>query len=531
MDLYQKKNKVSNEVIQRLNDEYKDSTNNPPKRYKKNQIKGETIESTSKDKIQNRPQDKEDLPGNEKNQKNMKYVIQLGKNKENPEREEKYLHPNKSAYLFQNEKEGSIPYPEYENYKVNPNMKMSKRPQITTNNNRFNKISDNPRINQRGNNDYNNQPKRLSHARAPYRANNRYNDTRDDEYYDNRPNYVGIESSQNEFEISSINDEERVPIKNTRSPEPRVPPQIRNILSNRYLQEEKKSRYQDPRTRNIEGPRLKKQRFVDSRITDDDEIDNLIQIIEDLKSNIKDQKQQIRNLKIDNIKKDKEISYLNNELDNLQKDIEDKKIEQEKEIEDIFKNDTEENIPKLKNAYVKLLQDYDNNINDYNALKDDYNKIVDEYNKIKNDKNNAKDQADRALEDYNSIVDDYNKLDKDYKKCKNNLDLLKNENDRLKRDYERVRLRSKGKQPETKNEEEYNKLNDDYDKLNEDYNKLNEDYNKVKEDYDDINNGYAKLKEENSKLKMEMEDLHNKDEEYDNIYQKYNNLNHPLIKT
>ena len=454
MDLYQKKNKVSLDVAQRLKDKYKESANNPPKRYKKAQIRAETYDLSPRDDAQNKPQENEDMSGNDNNQKNLKYVIKMGKSKEKQEDEEKYLRPNKSAALYKNERGGSVPYPEEENYRAVPNMKMTKKPQNAGN--RFNTYSDISRLNQKGINE-SSQPKKVSRGRVPNKYNNRYNEGRDDEYYDNRPNYAGIESSQNEFEISSINDDDRVPIKNTRSPEPRLPPRVANIISNRYRQEEKKMKYQDPRDQNVQGPRVKKQRFGESR-NPDEEIDDLIQIIEDLKNNIDDQKSQIRNLKLDNIKKDKEINNLSNELDNIQKDMEDKKVEQEKDIEDILKNDTEENIPKLKNAYVKLLQDYDNNINDYNTLKDDYNKIVDEYNKVKDDKKNAKEQAEKALEDYNNVVDDYNKLDKDFKKCKTNLDLIKDENDRLKRDYERVRQRSKGKQPETKNDEDYNKL-------------------------------------------------------------------------
>ena len=90
-------------------------------------------------------------------------------------------------------------------------------------------------------------------------------------------------------------------------------------------------------------------------INPDDDVDDLIQNIEDLQSSNNNLKQQIRNLKIDNINKDKEINYLKDELDNMQKELDDKKVENEKEIEEIFKNNDEESIPKLKNAYSMLL--------------------------------------------------------------------------------------------------------------------------------------------------------------------------------
>ena len=511
MDLYQKKNNVSSERNQRYNDKTDETTSNPPRRYKKIQVRDNTQDS--QENMRNTGGEAEDISGNDNQRNKIKYVINLGKYKENEnlEPEQKELHPNRSAIIEQNTRERNRPYVKKERFKDIPNIKLSKisrEPQFSANNSRYNTINDISNITPNEKYDVNFVPKKVSRGRVPKKYNERYNEDNID-YYNNNP----------EFEISSMNDDDRNQIKNVRSPEPKIPPRIANILINRYKEEERKLYFPDNmnRSRNIEeNPRLRKQRLTDKNAGE--QIDDLIQIIEDLKSNISDLKDQIRNLKLDNIKKDKKIKNLDNDLYNMKKELEDKKNEQEKEIEDIFRSDTEENLPKLKNAYAKLLQDYDTNINDYNNLKDDYNKIVDEYNILKNSKKDITDKANKALDDYNNIVEDYNKLDKDYKKNKNNLDQLKNENDRLKRDNDRLRTRSKPKQPENKKEEDFNKLNDDY--------------KKIKDDYDDLNNEYEKLKDENTKLRKDNDEIspQNKDEEYDRLLDGYNNLKNDYDK-
>ena len=256
MDLYRKKNKISNLVAQRLREKYQETENNPPKRYKKSQIRNETFDASSRDNIQNMQREREDISGNENNPRNNRYAIQIGRNREsqNPESEEGYIHPNKSAILNRAGRGGSVPYPEEDNYKSIPNIKLAKKPLKSANNSQFNTITDISRKMPNESYDFNNQQKRMPRERMPKKYNNRYYNTKDDEYNDYRPNYIGIESSQNEFEISSINEDERIPIKNTRSPEPRLPPRIAKILEDRSKQEERKMRYPD---RN-KGLRIKK---------------------------------------------------------------------------------------------------------------------------------------------------------------------------------------------------------------------------------------------------------------------------------
>ena len=53
-------------------------------------------------------------------------------------------------------------------------------------------------------------------------------------------------------------------------------------------------------------------------------------------------------------------------MDNRQKELDDKKIEQDKEIDELLKAD--ENNPKLKNDFNELMKEYDNSLNKFNEL-------------------------------------------------------------------------------------------------------------------------------------------------------------------
>ena len=180
-----------------------------------------------------------------------------GREAQNPEAEEGYIHPNKSAILNRAGRGGSYPYQDEDNYKSIPNIKLSKKPLNSANNSQFNTITDISRRIPNESYDMTNQQKKLQRGRIPKNYNNRYYDNKDDEYNDYRPNYIGIESSQNEFEISSINEDDRVPIKNTRSPEPRLPPRIAKIIEDRYKKDEGKTRDPDRNRRKIHRTRYK----------------------------------------------------------------------------------------------------------------------------------------------------------------------------------------------------------------------------------------------------------------------------------
>ena len=139
----------------------------------------------------------------------------------------------------------------------------------------------------------------------------------------------------------------------------------------------------------------------------EDDIKELIITIEDLQSIINGQKFEIKNLRKENRKKEKEINYLGNEVDNLKKELEEKTVERDKDIENIFNNNDS---IKLKNEYFKLLKDYDDGINDYNNLKDEYNKMVDEYNNIKKDKNKLLEESKKNKINNNKIKEEFNKM-------------------------------------------------------------------------------------------------------------------------
>ena len=68
---------------------------------------------------------------------------------------------------------------------------------------------------------------------------------------------------------------------------------------------------------NIQGLRIKKQTIIDYNANNEDQFDDLIEIIEELQKYFGEYKNILRNLKIDNIKKDKEIDNLINELHNM----------------------------------------------------------------------------------------------------------------------------------------------------------------------------------------------------------------------
>ena len=129
------------------------------------------------------------------------------------------------------------------------------------------------------NNDKNLKPKNIRNlTRKNYK--NQYNDGDDDDYYDNPQNYYNPEESQNDYELSSINGEDRMPqnMRISRSPEP-----VR--LKNKSTRVIQKPRYQEGRTKDIQAmPRLRKQPITNYNVTNEDDVDDLIKTIEDLQA-------------------------------------------------------------------------------------------------------------------------------------------------------------------------------------------------------------------------------------------------------
>jgi epidermal growth factor receptor substrate 15 len=391
-------------------------------------------------------------------------------------------------------------------------------------------------------NDYNIGPKTVSNFYNPnqLKTNNyiKINDNQDrnqnydgenEEYYESQPNYANInQQDRNDYDLISVNniDEKAIQgMKYARSPEPRMANRIIQSLNDSYERASRRSNLPQRRNKDIQMmPRQRKQyntSYFSTNTNNDDDVSELIRSIEELQSVINGQKNEIKNNRKDIINKNKEINYLKNELEQMQKELEDKRVEHDKEIEDIFNNNNSN--PKLKNEYYKLLQDYENNVNDFNNVKDEYNKMVDEYNnlkkenenlkqnntKIRTEYNNVKNEANKAFDDYNSIVDDYNKLDQ--------------ENQKLKEDYNKLKLRNKGQQVQEGNDEEYTDLKNENDLLKKENEELRND---IEKSLSQDNKDYQKIYEENKALKNENDNLkkENKNLKNDLVNNKNNNI-------
>ena len=96
MDLYSKKNNIPSERTQRVKDRYDETTNNKPRRYRNFQKIDNNLDSQVN--YRNNPRENEDIPGNNNPKKNIKYVINIGKNKDNELRDSQ---PSKSSNVDQ----------------------------------------------------------------------------------------------------------------------------------------------------------------------------------------------------------------------------------------------------------------------------------------------------------------------------------------------------------------------------------------------------------------------------------------------
>ena len=381
MELYRKKVTKPNTG---LDERYEEPIYNPSQRPKniymqkmikknRDQYTNENEVSNEGKNIQNVRSSMEDILSDENNKKKgIKYVTKKNRDiqspgiKQVPRRIEKSVSPRgRGGYDMDYGEDSRDETP------IRKVLNLSREPYFSAVGKRFNTISTDNKPSIRTRNNMRNI------NRKNYR--NTSNDGDDEDYYDNlqkSQNYINHDENQNNFELSSLNDDERNPrgMKISRSPEPvRVNNKFRKVL--------RKPRYPEMRSKDIQamyGVRKPNTTYLNTDINqnEDEDVDQLIRTIEDLQAIINGQKHEIRKVKKDNYNKDKEINLLRNELDEMQKELDDKRIEHDQEIDDIFRNN--DNIPKLKNEYYKLLQDYDNNINDFNNLKDDYKKMVNE---------------------------------------------------------------------------------------------------------------------------------------------------------
>lgn len=311
MELYRKKANFGAKATSGPDERYEDTKFNPSKRLKNLYLEHALKQNQSN--IPNHPS-KEDIFSDENSkQKPVKNINEKYKDIQSPEpkqfqkRSEKSMSPRRRGLLTRNREK---------NLKTSPIrnvLNISREPYYSEVGKRFNTIGNEPK----GRNPLRteeNIPKKKSYR-------NNYNDV-DDEFYGENQN--DDESSYGEEEVPRI-------IKTSRSPEP-------VSLKNKFNKVMGKPRYNEARNKDIQVmPKLRKPQnnnYLNNNmnINTDEEVDELLKTIVDLQAIINGQKQDIRNIKKDNIIKDKKINNLRNKIDDLQKELDDKRTEHDKEI-------------------------------------------------------------------------------------------------------------------------------------------------------------------------------------------------------
>lgn len=172
--------------------------------------------------------------------------------------------------------------------------------------------------------------------------NNRYYD--EEEYIELIPYYQNTsqEESQNYYELNASDDRNDQKYKCT-SPEPRISNRYVQVLQETYEKSARRPYYQVRRCKDIRIPIRNRQNnnnlYLNNNSniiynTDEDDAEDLIRTIDELRLVIDEQKNEIKNNRKGLISKNKEINRLNNMLDNMQKELEEKRAENEKEMED-----------------------------------------------------------------------------------------------------------------------------------------------------------------------------------------------------
>ena len=134
-----------------------------------------------------------------------------------------------------------------------------------------------------------------------------YNDMDEDEYYDNQPNYINVEESQNDF--SSMNEDDRIPLK-LRNVEPRALNRVKNVLNDTYERAKRRIRTKDINAMSNIRKKPNAKYTSNMNINTDEDIDELIRTVDYLQSIINGQKKELRRMKKDNDSKDKELDLL-----------------------------------------------------------------------------------------------------------------------------------------------------------------------------------------------------------------------------
>ena len=274
------------------------------KMIKKNQPKhNETFEGN----VPNVRSSMEDMYSEENNKKRgMKYAGQNNMDIQSPEsqpvrrRIEKSASPPRRGGNSRNYREDSG-----EATPIRKVLNLSREPYYSAVGQRFNTINND-------NKPVGSDKRRNNNIRNINRKNirNQYNEGEEENDYYNQPNYMNPEESPNDYEFSSIQDDDKLAnnLKYSRSPQPMRP-------NNQFGKIERNPRYIEPRAKDIHAMaqvrKPSKSKCLSNNLNinnvnnTEEEMDELLKTIEDLQKIIADQKLENRRLKKDNYNKNK----------------------------------------------------------------------------------------------------------------------------------------------------------------------------------------------------------------------------------
>jgi len=225
MDLYHKKVNIGNKSGRRSKTKYPETEYNQPKKTQNIYIqkmipKNENFDLVKAgDNIPNVRSSMEDLFSNEDSKKRaIKYVMNIGRNRTirntpnytTARRYEKSASPNRGRGMGY---QGNI-----KSYENTPSRRFPERRGESQLNNRLTTLNDYTPINYTGfntlrrKNRFNDNNTNKNNIRPKAKTYGQYNEGDDDEYYDNQP-YINPDEINNDFELSSIIDEDRIPPK------------------------------------------------------------------------------------------------------------------------------------------------------------------------------------------------------------------------------------------------------------------------------------------------------------------------------
>ena len=326
MDLYRKKVNIGNKSNRRAQDRYPESDYNPSKKkqniYIQKMIPQNENLASSGENIPNVRSSMEDIFSNEDSKKKaIKYVINLGKNR-NIHNSPKYRTDRRFEKSASPNRGRGYPVGYENSYENTPNRPFPNRRGESHLNNRLSTLNDYTPITYTG---YNNARKR-NNVNSKLRNYGPYNDI-DEEYYDNQPNnYLNAEESQNDYEFSSMNDDDRIP--KFRNVEPKMLHRVKSVLNETY--ERAAKRVRDKEIKAMQNMRRNPiNTYTNTNINNnynDDDVDELIKTVEDLQSIINGQKNQLRNIKKD---KEDDIKYIQDYKNQMQQLLDEEKKEKE----------------------------------------------------------------------------------------------------------------------------------------------------------------------------------------------------------